>query len=199
VLVLRPRRTPSGGNMSRRASLVSVASFTLAIFLSARLSAQGAEGGLISGEDWGILVSAPRGWVWDAQAYRPSGVEALFHKEGERYSVFDLHISVASREKTAGGPAFLAKYMDEEKAAVMAADPDLVFRELPAFSPGMDYRFAMREIDEPAKGYYQTLAYYEGGRAFFCFILSCRSPEERTNERGALVELLESFVYLSKE
>jgi hypothetical protein len=185
--------------MSRRASLVTIASFSLAICLSARLGAQGAEGGLISGEDWGILVSAPRGWVWDAQAYRPSGVEALFRKAGERYSAFGLHISIGSRGKAAGGPSSLAKYMEEEKAAVMGADPGLVLRELPAFSPGMDYRFAMREIDEPEKGYYQTLAYYEGSRAFFCLILSCRTPEERTSERGALVELLESFVYLSRE
>jgi hypothetical protein len=173
---------------------------TLIFICGAFLSfAEGPEGGLISGETWGILVSAPQGWVWDRQAIRPQGVEALFCKEGERYSAFALHISINSQEKGAGGPSALTKFMEEEKAAIAAADTDLVFRDLPAYSPGMEYHFALRELDEPGKGYYQTLAYYEGEKAFFSFILSCRSPEERTRERGALLELLDSFTYLSKE
>jgi hypothetical protein len=170
------------------------------LILCALLSfAEGPAGGLISGEDWGILVAAPKGWVWDTQAFRPRGVEGLFRKEGERYSAFALHISISPQEKRAGGPAALAKFMDEERASIMASDADVVLRELPAYLPGMEYRFAMRELDEPGKGYYQTLAYYEGEKAFFSFVLSCRSPEERARERSALLELLDSFTYLSKE
>jgi len=170
--------------------------FTLCAFLS---FADSPEGGLISGKDWGILVSAPQGWVWDRQVIRPQGVEGLFRKEGERYSAFALHISINSRDKSAGGPSSLAEFMEEGEAAIAAAETDLVFRDLPVYSPGMEYHFAMRELDEPGKDYYLTLVYYEGERAFFSFILSCRSPEERTRERGALLELLESFTYLSKE
>jgi hypothetical protein len=161
--------------------------------------AQGSEGGLISGEDWGILVSAPEGWVWDRQVIRPQGVEGLFRKEGERYSAFALHISISSQRKSAERPASLAEFMAEDKAALAASDAGPVLRELPAYSPGMDYQFAMREIDEPGGGYYLSLAYYEGEKAFFSFVLSCRSPEEREEERGALLELLDSFTYLSKE
>jgi hypothetical protein len=161
--------------------------------------AESSEGGLISGEGWGILVSAPKGWVWDRQVIRPQGVEGLFSKEGERYSEFALHISISSQGKKGAVASSLAKFMEEDKAAIAASDTDLVFRDLPAYSPGMEYRFAMRELDEPGKGYYQTLAYYEGEKAFFSFVLSCRSPEERARENGALLELLDSFTYLSKE
>jgi hypothetical protein len=180
--------------------MLGKAALSLIFMLGAFLSfADNPEGGLISGKDWGILVAAPRGWIWDRQVIRPQGVEGLFRKEGERYSAFALHISINSQEKSAGGPSSLTKFMEEEKAAIAAADTDLVFRDLPAYSPGMEYHFAMRELDEPGKGYYQALAYYEGERAFFSFILSCRTPEERTRERGALLELLDSFTYLSKE
>jgi hypothetical protein len=176
------------------------ASFFFVLICCAAISfAQDSSGGLISGEDWGILVSAPTGWVWDVQAYRPRGTEALFRKEGERYSAFALNISINSQEKNAGGPVSLAKFMEADKTSLLASDSELVVRELSDYSPGMEYRFALRELDEPGKGYYQTLAYYEGGRAFFTIVLSCRSPEERASESGALLKLLDTFVYLSKE
>jgi hypothetical protein len=174
----------------------------LALILSCLASfcfAEGPAGGLISGNGWGILVSAPNGWVLETQAFKPRGVEGLFRKEGERYSAFGLQISISPSEKAAGGPASLVKFMEEDKASLLSSDPKLVLRELPTYSPGREYRFALRELDEPGKGYYQILAYYEGERAFFSFVLSCRSPEERERERGALLELLDSFVYLSKE
>jgi hypothetical protein len=161
--------------------------------------AEGSEGGLISGPDWGILVSAPKGWVRDTQAFRPRGVEGLFRKEGERFSPSGLYISISPREKRAGGPSSLPKFIEEEKASIASSDPELAFRELPAYSPGMEYRFSMLELDAPGKDNYRTLAFYEGGRAFFSFVLSCGSPQEREAERGALFELLDSFVYLSKE
>ena len=163
------------------------------------LFSEGQDGGLISGPDWGILVSAPAGWVRDVQAIPPRGVEALFRKAGERYSLFGLSISVIPQEKVQGGPGSLAEYTKAEKAALVAADPDLVLRELASYSPGLDYSFALRELDEPGRAYYQTIAYYEGPRAFFAFVLSCRSSEEREREKAALFELLDSFVYLSKE
>jgi hypothetical protein len=57
----------------------------------------------------------------------------------------------------------------------------------------------MRELDDSENGYYQALAYYEGEKAFFVFVLTCRSPDERQVERDALLELLDSFTYIRKE
>jgi hypothetical protein len=180
--------------MSRKTAVLPIL-----LCLSLRSFAQGSEGGLVSGDDWGILVSAPPGWVQDLQAYRPAGIEALFRREGERYSASALHIAIGAKPRAAAIPGGLAKFLEDEKSSLAASDRDVAIRELPAYAPGMEYRFAMRELDDPGKGIYRALAYYEGGKAFFSFVLSCRSPEEREKERGALLELLDSFVYLSKE
>lgn len=165
---------------------------------SALLSfAEGPDGGLVSGQGWGILLSAPAGWTWDRQSFRPKGIEALFLKEGERYSDSGLSISVRPVEKRAGGPAGLAAFMEEEREATAAPGQDRVVRELAAHSPGMGYGFPMREVD--GGGRFLLVAYYEGEKAFFSFVLSCGSPEERERERTALLEILDSFVYLSRE
>ncbi len=157
------------------------------------------EGGLISGENWAILVSAPAGWVWDNSALRGQGIWGLFYKAGEAYSPAKLHIYISPTQKRPGGPADLAEFMEEDKASFMSFDPDLRVRSLPPYSPGLEYNFPMRELDDTDNRYYQALAYYEGEKAFFLFVLSCRSPEERAAERGALLELLDSFTYMRKE
>jgi hypothetical protein len=176
------------------------AMLTLALALCVLPSfAEKAEGGLISGDGWAILVSAPAGWVWDSVALRPQGIWGLFYKAGERYSPAKLHIYISPTAKKADGPASLAEFMEADKASFMSFDPDLGVKALPPYSPGMDYEFAMRELDDSDNGYYQVLAYYEGEKAYFVFVLSCRSPDERQAERGALLELLDTFTYIRKE
>jgi len=169
------------------------------ICAAALLAAQGQEGGLISGHGWGLLVATPGGWVRDTQAIPPAGVDALFRKAGERYSPFGLSISLVAQDRDPGNPGTFAEFLAAQKAALLASDAGVEVRDLKDYAPGLGYRFAMRELEEPGKGFYQAIAYYDGNRAFFSLVLSCRSAEERDRERSALVELLDSFVYLSQE
>jgi hypothetical protein len=174
--------------------------FTLALALCTLLSyAEGAKGGLISGDGWAILVSAPEGWVWDSASLRSQGIWGLFYKEGKCYSPSKLHIYISPTEKTAGGPSSLAEFMEADEIAFMSYDTNLLVKDLAPYSPGLEYSYAMRELDDSENGYYQALAYYEGEKAFFVFVLTCRSPDERQVERDALLELLDSFMYIRKE
>jgi hypothetical protein len=161
--------------------------------------ADDAAGGLISGDGWAILVSAPEGWVWDSATLRAHGIQGLFYKAGEHYSPAKLHIYISPTAKTASGPASLSEFIKADEIAFMSSDTDIRIKDLAPYSPGLDYHFAMREFDDSDNGYYQSLAYYEGERVFFVFVLSCRSSDERQRERDALLELLDSFTYIRKE
>jgi hypothetical protein len=180
--------------MSNKARLSLVLAFCALLSF-----AEEPKGGLISGDRWAILVSAPEGWVWDSRALRSHGIWGLYYKAGEHYSPSKLHIYISPSAKKAGGPASLAEFMKEDEAAFMDSDADLLVKDLAPYSPGMDYTYAMRELDDTDNRFYEVVAYYEGERAFFVFVLSCRSPEERQRERGALLELLDSFTYINKE
>jgi hypothetical protein len=174
--------------------------FALALALSVLPSrADTSEGGLINGDKWAILVSAPEGWVWDKATLRSQGIWGLYYKAGSSYSPAKLHIYISPTAKKEGKPVSLDEFMEADKASFMSFDPDLHVKVLPPYSPGMEYNFAMRELDDADNGYYQTLAYYEGEKAFFVIVLSCRSPLERETERRALLELLDSFTYMRKE
>jgi hypothetical protein len=180
--------------MSKKASL------SLVLALSAILSlAEGPRGGLITGNSWAILVSAPEGWVWDDASLRSQGVRGLFYKVGERFSPSKLYMYISPTDKTRGGPASLAEFIAADQAAYMSTGAGLRVRDLASYSPGMDYRFSMKEVDDEENRYYQTLAYFEGDDAFFVFVLSCRSGDERDREGRALRELLDTFTYISKE
>ena len=180
--------------------MVKKASLALVLSLSALLAfADDNQGGLINGDTWAILVSAPAGWVWDNATLRMHGIWGLFYKEGMKYSPTKLHIYISPTAKNRDRPSSLADFMRSDAAGFMSFAPDLRVKELAPYAPGMEYSFAMKDLDDSGNGYYQALAYYEGEDAFFVFVLSCRSIEERDRERSALLELLDSFTYIRKE
>jgi hypothetical protein len=87
--------------------------------------------------------------------------------------------------------------MDE--AAFMRSEPGNLVMDLSPYSPSMEYTFSLRDFDDQNEKYYQSIAYYEGERAYFVFILFCRSAEERERSRSSFLELLDSFAYIPKE
>lgn len=168
--------------------------------LSALFSgAQTQEGGLIEGDTWAFLISAPQGWVWDSVALRHQGIKGLFYKEGSRFSPSELHMYISPTRKEKGGPSGLDEFIQADEAAFMKTDSGNRARILAPYSPGMDYNFAIRDFDDPAEKFYQSIAYYEGEDAFFVMVLFCRSEQDRDRERASFLELLDSFTYIRKE
>jgi hypothetical protein len=170
-----------------------------ALAMAAILAFADDAGGLIEGEGWAFLVSAPTGWVWDSHSLRAQGIEGLFYKEGAQFVPTALHIYIYPTQKIDGGPANLAEFEQADENAFMASSSGVLVKNLSIYSSSVGYNFAMRDLDDQNEDYYQAIAYYEGDEAFFIFVLSCRSPEERERERGAFFELLDSFTYLRKE
>lgn len=168
-------------------------------FAALLASAQDGSGGLIEGDRWAFLVSAPEGWILDAVPLRHQGIQGLFHKEGVDFSPSALHMYVCPTTKKPDGAANLREFIQEDEAAFMKSAPGLVIRMLPAYSTAMDYNFPLRDFDDAGEGFYQEIAYYEAEEAYFVFVLFCRSALEREGERPSFRELLDSFTYIRKE
>jgi hypothetical protein len=176
------------------------AALFLALVLSTLLTvAQDKSGGLIEGNTWAFLVSAPDGWVWDSLSLCYQGIQGLFYKAGSTFSPSKLHIYIYPTPKTPGGPASLSEFIVMDEAAFMRSDPGNLVIDLSPYSTNMEYNFLLRDFDDQNEKYYQSIAYYEGEEAFFVFILFCRSAEERDRTRASFLELLDSFTYIRKE
>ncbi len=178
--------------------------FLLVLALAGGLSAgpafsQGGEGGLVEGEGWAYLASAPRGWVRDSRALGHQGILGLFYKAGSSYSPSALHIYISPSPKGPGAAASLEDFMEEDRSSFMDDDGSVQVTDLAAYAPGLGYSFELKDFDEPEEGQYQAIAYYEGEAAYFVFVLSCRSAEERERERPSFLELLDSFTYVAKD
>ena len=170
--------------------------FALSCLLAA---AQAARGGLIEGDNWAFLVSAPVGWIWDSTALRLHGIRGLFYKAGTEFSPSRLHIYISPTRKRPGGPASLNDFIKQDETAFMGTKPGTNVTDLSPYAPGMDYVFVLKDYDDTNEGYYQAIAYYEGEDAYFVFVLSGRSAQERESERASFHELLDSFTYIHKE
>jgi hypothetical protein len=171
----------------------------IALAISAFPAFSAGGGDLIGGDSWACLVEAPEGWVMDEASLRLHGIQGLFVKAGASFDPTLLHMYIFPSPKAPGGSVSLGDFIKTDEASYVATRQGIHARTLPDYDPGMGYRYAMRELDDSVEGYYEAIAYYEGEAAFFAFILSCRSPEERSRERGALLALLDSFTYLRKE
>ena len=180
--------------------MLKKAAFVLVMALFAFLAfAKDESGGLIDGDTWAILASAPQGWIWDSSSLRAQGIFGLYYKQGQPFSSSTLHIYIKPTPRPAAGSSSLLEFMESDQAAFKNSNPGVLIKSLAPYSAGLDYRFAMRDFDDSTKGYYQALAYCEGEDAFFVIVLAGTSPEEREAERGALIELLDSFTYIRKE
>jgi hypothetical protein len=180
--------------MLKKAAFVSV--MVLFVFFA---FAKDESGGLIDGDTWAILASAPEGWIWDSSSLRAQGILGLYYKKGQRFSSSKLHLYIKPTPRPATGSLSLLEFIEADQAAYMSSSPGVLVKSLAPYSAGLEYRFVMRDFDDSNEGYYQALAYYEGEAAFFVIVLACASPEEREAERGALIELLDSFTYIRKE
>jgi hypothetical protein len=180
--------------MARKAALFGI--LALSAFM---VFAQDRRGGLVEGDNWAFLVSAPEGWVWDSTSLRHQGIWGLFYREGKQFSPAGLHIYINPVQKRPGGPTSLPGFIEADEATYMKANPGNRITDLPPYAPGLDYQFALRDFDDSGEGYYQSLAYYEGEDVFLVFVLFCRSAVERDGARAAFLELLDSFTYIHKD
>ena len=171
-----------------------------ALALSAMLAfAQEGGGGLIEGDTYGFLVSAPKGWVWDSSSLRHQGIWGLYYRAGTRFSPSKLHIYINPVQKASHSPATLEDFIGSDEERYMKSNPGNVVIDLAPYSPGLDYNFVLKDFDDKSRGYYQSIAYYEGEDAYLVFVLFCRSANERDRERASFLELLDSFTYIHKE
>ena len=176
------------------------ASFFFAVLVSASLAfAQDNSGGLIEGDLWAFLVSAPDGWVSDSVSLRHQGIQGLFCKAGSKYSPDSLHMYISPTRKTSGVSGSFGDFVKADEDSFMKSDPGNIVTDLSPYSPGMEYLFLLKDFDDRSGGYFQSIAYYEGEDACFVFVLFCRSVQEREFCRASFLELLDSFTYIRKE
>lgn len=167
--------------------------------LSVLAFAQNDEGAVVEGPSWAFLAASPTGWVRDAKSLKHQGIEALFYKEGRQFSTSDLYLYISPFPKQRESAENLAAFIEKDRTWFIDSSSNLSVKVLPDYDPGLGYSFPLREMDDPANGYYQEVAYYEGKEAYFIFVLSCRSPEQRQAEKPALFQLLSSFTYLDQQ
>jgi hypothetical protein len=119
--------------------MVRKAVFALALGMCALLSfAESDKGGLISGDGWALLVSAPAGWIWDSVTLRPQGILGLFYKAGASYSPSKLHIYISPTAKSRRmGPPPWPSSWTRTKPPSCPSDAGLLVKDTCApYSPG---------------------------------------------------------------
>jgi hypothetical protein len=158
-----------------------------------------ARGGIVRGDGWTYMAMAPEGWVWDPITMRGHGVQGLFYKSGSIYDPEALHMFISPSPKGSSSPRDLSRFVAADEAALRKHSPGIAVKRLPPLETGPGYSFVRVSLDDAATGYYQEIAYLDGGACYFSIILSCRSAGERGSEMGAFDELVDSFIMIEQE
>ena len=80
--------------MAKKATISML--MTLFAFLAI---AQSQSGGLIEGDKWAFLISAPMGWIWDSKSLHWQGVSGLLYKAGDTYLADEAAIYTSARAR----------------------------------------------------------------------------------------------------
>jgi len=134
-----------------------------------------AGGGIVYGDELGVGVSAPSGWVFDSKSGVSQGLHAVMYPVGSSWSDATevMYVSIAKLDEGATLEAFIdgdiARFR-EQSASLLVKVPDPI-----EISGGRSAQ--VRHFSGDAWGNHESIAYATHGSSVAIYVLSCRTLE----------------------
>jgi len=159
-----------------------------------------ANSGIIYGDKWSYVFSAPNGYTWDSESMQKHGIWGLFWETSQGKFIPQKHnIFINPIKKGNGFPSDIDSLIKWDIDFYIQNTPGLVVNYLKDFLLGDGKIAKAYTFDDKGKNYYSMSAYVCEENASFVFVLVDRSVSDRNSHLSAFGELLKSFVYMNKK
>jgi hypothetical protein len=153
-------------------------------------------GGIIYGNDWAYLVTAPDGWIMDSESLSHYNIYALFYEEGKTFGGTTPIIYINAMELNNDTDEEMNKYIDWDlgnnikQGAIVTRLNDQI-KEL------TDTHFIYNI--ENSRGQFETIIYRKYKTTYFSIILN--APDENIREQllQKMVDIINSMKFMDKE
>lgn len=132
-------------------------------------------GGIVYGKELGVVVSAPDGWIFDAESGVDQGLSAVMYPTGSTWadavSVMYVNVSQLKPGET------LADFIEGDVASFKEKSATLEVKTAEPVSLEGGAKAEVRLYSGDAWNNYEAVAYASQGNSVAIFVLSCRTAE----------------------
>lgn len=153
--------------------------------------------GLVYGESYAFLVSAPRGWVLDNQTGASNGLQAVFYPEGSSWQNASaiMYVNVAQRKAKDELDSFITADLEKFRKGSqdLQATPGVAIETA-------DKKLAqVRHLSGDEWGNSEAVAYVQENTVFVMIVLSGRTLPSYQAALPAFTELVKSYKLMTEE
>ena len=145
-------------------------------------------GGIVYGDELGVGVAAPAGWVFDAESGVNQGLHAVMYPLGSSWSDAKeiMYVNVGRMEAGQTLDSFIAA----DIARFRAQAPDLVVKTADSIEVRSGPRAEVRLYSGDAWGNSEAVAYAALGSSVAIYVLSCRTSDGFSRSLPAFKEMI---------
>jgi hypothetical protein len=146
-------------------------------------------GGIVYGDGMGVGVSAPSGWVFDAESGVAQGLHAVMYPQGSKWAdaIEVMYANVAAVEPG----STLQHFIDGDVASFREKAPGLVVESRDPLRITGGKAAQVRYFSGDAWGNFEAIAYAMQGSNVAIYVLSCRKREGFARSLPAFKEMVE--------
>ena len=145
-------------------------------------------GGIVYGDELGVGISAPKGWVFDSQSGVAQGMHAVMYPEGRSWAeaseVMYVNVSRAESGQT------LASFISSDVARFKENTPKLAVETGDPIEIRGGTKAEVRLYTGDAWGNHEAVAYVAHGSSVAIYVLSCRNKEGFLKSRPAFRQMV---------
>ncbi len=149
------------------------------------------DGGIVYGDKWAFLVSAPSGWSMTTESDLPVNVAFFQTKKNEKSTKTPAFMYITVYERNSDAPnldQFITN--DENNFRAESSDLKVTKNNLPTIK---NKNVSIRQFDNTRDKRSELIAYQEYEDWFFTIVLSAPLENELTSKKNDFVKLLDSF------
>jgi hypothetical protein len=154
--------------------------------------------GIVYGENYAFVLSAPAGWVLDNESGAKQGLDAVFYPEGSSWRESGAVMYANVVQKTEDRDSTLAKVLASDEARFRSDSPGLVIQTAAAVATGDGKQAVIRHFSGSSLGNWEAVAYIDEEKVVSMLVLSCREEALFKKSLPSFEKLVASYRFLTE-
>ena len=156
------------------------------------------QAGILYGDGYAFLISAPKGWILDDDTGRAEGVLAVFYRRGESWVRGKATCYANAVLKRKGHEDTLEKVVQADLDSSRQQDPEMKATPVETMATGDGRRAVVFTLEGPGTGRkLEKIAYIDTPRAVVMLVLTSTDPAAYEKALPDLTQLVRSFLFMA--
>ena len=156
-------------------------------------------GGILYGDNWAYITSAPEGWIMDQESMAHYGIYALFYERGKKFGYPTPIIYINTNKLKGPSDEALMEFIvsDLERNKISGSTITELNKQFPEFTKYNHAIYYMYNIIN-SRGQYETILYTRFKETGFLIVLNTPNIETLNNLFPKMEKVIEKVRFIDK-